>query len=343
PRLPRRFDHRLALAIAQSPGHTGNLLHGLTSMFRLADPEVTRDWCRRCATVADFPTPDLRQTANLTKRLGTGEKLRSEYRRPTQRVFKLATPVGDVLYAIDDPLNQQFFSRLMPTGKPHEPGIVDYLCRTLTDRDLFVDIGAHTGYLSCIAGVAGATVVTMEFQRPLNQIIERNLSLNGIRRCQVLEMGASDRDGITMVPTLNAQFGAKLYDEQLDRQDHKLPADSPNVQMVPTMRLDTLFADMAEPPTVIKIDAEGFELKILQGAQRLISAGKTTFLVEYHVGLVGQFGGSESDLDALFPAGQWQVFRLQDHGLTDLDGASVKSQIETASQADGIHFVFRPR
>lgn len=53
----------------------------------------------------------------------------------------------------------------------------------------------------------------MEFQKPLNRIIEGNLALNGIRRANILEVAAGDRDTATVVPTYNAGFGAKLYAE----------------------------------------------------------------------------------------------------------------------------------
>lgn len=152
-------------------------------------------------------------------------------------MFKLETPVGDVLFAQDDPLSQQFFKALLPGGRPHEPGMVAYLCKSLSDRDVFVDIGAHTGYLACIAGVAGASVVTMEFQKPLNQIIESNLVLNGVRRANILEVAASDRDGTTVVPTYDARFGAKLYSEQLVIQSWTFPRFGPISQIVPTMHL----------------------------------------------------------------------------------------------------------
>lgn len=315
----------------------------LLGVFRHADQDVTRDWCRRLAVVMGRDDRSLNHFVALTRRLDAGETQRAGFRRPVNEVFKLQTLVGDVLFAKDDPLSQQFFKKLLPGGKPHEPGMVAYLCRTLTDKDVFVDIGAHTGYLACIAGVAGASVVTMEFQKPLNRIIEGNLALNGVRRANILEVAASDRDGTTVVPTYDARFGAKLYGEQLIVQSSTFPPFGPISQIVPTMRLDTLFAELEETPTVIKIDAEGFELRILNGAERLIAARRTTFIVEFHASHVADFGNDVSELDSLFPDAAWRVFHLQDRGMTELDRDGLRRLIARQDGTENPHLIFRPR
>lgn len=342
-RRPLRMNLRDVEALLTRPDGPEGLRGVLSGLFLHGDWEATRDWCRRTAVVLGQDHPAVRPVTMLTRRLDDGERQRDAFHRPVEEVYSLRLPVGDVLYARDDPLSRQFFDALMPDDRLHEPGLVAYLCKSLTDKDVFVDIGAHTGYLACIAGVAGASVITMEFQQPLNRVIERNLALNGIRRANVLELAASDRDGVSAVPRYNAQFGAKLYDEQVARQAEPFPPFGANIQLVPTMRLDTLFAGLGEPPSLVKIDAEGFELRILKGAERLIAARRTTFLVEYHCAHVGVFGSDADELDALFPAAAWRVFHLRDRGMTELDRDGLRRLIAAHGEESNPHFVFRPR
>jgi hypothetical protein len=44
--------------------------------------------------------------------------------------------------------------------------------------------------------------------------------------------------------------------------------------------LDSLFPDT--PPDFVKMDIEGAELMAFRGAERILKAGRTTFLVELH-------------------------------------------------------------
>jgi FkbM family methyltransferase len=310
-----------------------------------AAPEVIRDWGRRYATVAGPDIESARTTEALSERIIAGDKVRALYRPNVGEVYTFRTPAGEVLYGLDDVLNQAFFSTLMPDGTVHEPGVVAYLCHALKPNDIFVDVGAHTGYVSCIAGVAGATVFAIEFQKPLAEVIERNLALNGLRRAHVLDLAAGDRDGMTTTPLYNPQLGTKLYRE-LAVQDREPPSlRDRNAQAVPIMRLDTLFAD-GEPPRLIKIDAEGHELRILAGASRLIAAGQTEFLVEYHTHIVGDFGSGIDSLETLFPTDRWRVFELRDKGMKELDAEGLRRLVNApmvGKSESNHHIVFRPR
>ena len=53
----------------------------------------------------------------------------------------------------------------------------------------------------------------------------------------------------------------------------------------------------------------------LRGAQSLIAGGRTTFLIEFHPHLIGDFGHKAEDLLACIPE-NWQRDVLQDDGTT---------------------------
>lgn len=344
-RRPKRLRPELLKPLVASPGDPSPIRQILPILVWDAAPEVIRDWGRRYATVAGPDVDNASTVEALSDRIVAGDKVRALYRPSVDEVYTLRTPAGDVLYRLDDALNQAFFRTLMPDGTVHEPGVVAYLCHTLKPNDIFIDVGAHTGYISCIAGVTGATVFAIEFQKPLAQVIDRNLALNGLHRAHVLDLAAGDRDGMTTTPRYNPQLGAKLYRE-LEVQDQETPSlRDRNAEAVPIMRLDTLFAD-GEPPRLIKIDAEGHELRILAGAKRLIAAGQTEFLIEYHTHVVGDFGSDTDDLETLFPADRWRVFELRDRGMKELEAESLRALVNTPMPGEpesNHHFVFRPK
>jgi FkbM family methyltransferase len=53
------------------------------------------------------------------------------------------------------------------------------------------------------------------------------------------------------------------------------------VRTVPGRTLDTL-AEALGQPDFVKVDTEGHELRVLQGARQVLAAGKTSWLVEFH-------------------------------------------------------------
>ena len=64
---------------------------------------------------------------------------------------------------------------------------------------------------------------------------------------------------------------------------------------VPVMQLDDLYRP--NTPTTVKIDVEGVELRVLQGAKKLITSGNATFLTE--VSWWGDRGRGTSSIDVL--------------------------------------------
>ena len=57
--------------------------------------------------------------------------------------------------------------------------------------------------------------------------------------------------------------------------------------------LDELVTDRCD---LLKIDVEGYEWLVLQGAQKLIERDRPTLLLEYHPNMIGRYGGSLDDV-----------------------------------------------
>lgn len=232
----------------------------------------------------------------------------------------------EVKYCDDDFASRTFFDALMKDGRIHELGVVKLLLAMLKQDDIFIDIGAHTGYLSCLAGVRGATVFALELQQSIVPIIRRNAMINGLEHVHVITAAAGARDGLTAVLRYQPTLSGRAYGEGRYKSSARL--ESSALDWVPVLRLDTLAADLPKAPKLVKIDGEGSELQILEGARDLIARGETRFLLEFHVTLVAEFGGKREDLYPIFPADRWNVYLILDDGLRKLSREDLHARLD---------------
>ena len=63
----------------------------------------------------------------------------------------------DMLFSLEDPPTQIFFSQPFFSGELYEIEVVRHLAERLRDSSCFVDIGANFGYYSVLAGKTHAT------------------------------------------------------------------------------------------------------------------------------------------------------------------------------------------
>lgn len=147
--------------------------------------------------------------------------------------------------------------------------------------DLAVDVGAYLGIYSILAAKFGCPkVLAIEPNSSNFAQLQRNLSLNGT--ADVVEslrvaVGAQFKkvSMITPVGRPNSS-GSQVFNSPTGRDLESWKIES-DVDMV---TLDSLLADKTPRTSVIKIDAEGYELFVLQGATNVISANSPTMLIE---------------------------------------------------------------
>src|ERR1700683_2268415 len=142
----------------------------------------------------------------------------------------------------------------------HELGEMAFVLHLLRDGDQFIDIGANIGsYTILAAGVGRARVLAVEPLPTTFAHLERNVLLNGLSaRVVCHQLGLSDSAG-----TLRFSSG-------LDTANHVLARDEalPSLE-VPVIRLDDLPG--VDSPTLLKIDVEGHELAVLNGARTVLT------------------------------------------------------------------------
>ncbi|MGP9632701.1 FkbM family methyltransferase [Halomonas sp. AOP43-A1-21] len=155
-------------------------------------------------------------------------------------------------------------------AKPYESEMLEAMSIGLNPMDLVLDIGAnignHTLYLACILG---CQVRAYEPNERLHQPLNNSVKLNGITELvQVLPYGVGKTPSKAKLSGLNeSNLGAQSLE--------LLSNDSIGIDVV---RLDDQIFET--PVAAIKIDVEGMELAVLEGAESLIQKDQPLLVVE---------------------------------------------------------------
>lgn len=172
-----------------------------------------------------------------------------------------------------------------------DPFIYDELSRTEVAGGIFWDVGAHIGYHSfCLAALVGPNGRVFAFEpNPYNTErfrlhLERNPTL--AERINLQSVALSNADGeasfeFSPVVDDGTSTGSHLSNASLPSE----PGDYAAFQSttVKTARADTLIESGAIPaPTIMKIDVEGAEQLVLEGATGLLRTAQPLLFVEVH-------------------------------------------------------------
>lgn len=173
--------------------------------------------------------------------------------------------LGSVALRIRSGPNAGYRWSLVSSGRGYGAGTfeadrVNAILALLREGEQFWDIGAHKGYVSLAAARAiGRTgsVFALEPSAVNRALLERHLRWNDAANIRVLPFAASDADG-------EERFGGSgsSITFQLGHGD----------DTVQTRTIRSLIEqDGLEAPTVLKIDAEGSEARILRGGLAYLS------------------------------------------------------------------------
>ncbi len=144
-----------------------------------------------------------------------------------------------------------------------EPFETELVTELLTRTDVFVDVGAHVGFFTCLAGSRGVRTVSVEPVQDNLACLYTNLRVNHLERAEVFPMGVSDAPGIRTL--YGAATGASLVagwsnaSEQFSRT-------------IAVTTLDNLLRGrFTSERLLVKMDIEGAEWFALQGATETLA------------------------------------------------------------------------
>lgn len=186
-----------------------------------------------------------------------------------------AVQANQISYQIVLPHHEQDYIQgmLAQKGEPYELLMLEAMAGMLQPDDLVLDIGAnignHTLFLAC---VAKCKVESFEPNPELCDALAESIKLNELEgRVELHRVGVGARAG-------KAHFDPEALNPQnIGAQSLSLDADDVN-DGFDVITMDSL--SFEQSVRMMKIDVEGMELDVLQGAEKLLARDKPTLFVE---------------------------------------------------------------
>jgi len=187
-------------------------------------------------------------------------------------------------------------------GRYYELGVLETLDLLLRPGDRFVDIGANIGMITLharsLVGEAGR-IDCFEPNPDCVAAIRANLALNAITNVVVHPCGLGEQAGPMTLHLTSEYTGTATL---LDIGDATVRAFTVDVEVGDDA--------LVEPPRVIKIDVEGFELQVLRGLRRTLAASAPFVITEVVESQLARAGTTTADLAAFFGALGYEVFGI---------------------------------
>jgi len=161
-----------------------------------------------------------------------------------------------------------------------EQEIQDVLQLWLRPEMTVYDVGANVGFITVIAArLVGEKGSVCGFE-PVPMLADQathNASLNQFQQVSIHRVALSDQDGEAVFQVSKNLTMGKL----VSRDSHE--PDAANELAVRKRKLDTLIATEGLPePDLVKIDVEGAEAAVLDGAAEVLRRARPALLIELH-------------------------------------------------------------
>lgn len=254
--------HAETLQFQRTQAETLQRTHAETLQLQRAQTETLEELQPRFDRIEQYGLATARRVA---VNCGPGEVL-------------VRTEVGYILCSAAD---HAVLAELLEAGEP-EQGIRLLIQRLVGPGDVFVDVGAHLGLHTLAAARAmngHGRIVAFEPFEPTQRLLQMSVLMNGFSAMvEIHQAAVSNHSGRQQL-----FLGMMSGHHSLFPPD--LPAGTGDLSVeVPLVRLDDV---MKAAPTIdlLKIDAEGAEMEVLDGARSLIEHN-------HEIALIVEFGPS---------------------------------------------------
>jgi FkbM family methyltransferase len=185
----------------------------------------------------------------------------------------------------------------------------DFMLRFLRPGDVYADIGANVGLFTLIAakivGPTGRVFAFEPVQKPHKRLVE-NIQLNKFKNVQNEQVAFSDSSG---------SFEMMVAEDEMDGFNSFAPPYMGEHYARETVTTNTWDAfaglhKLAGLVTLMKIDVEGWELKVLSGGQNLLSREDAPVLqVEFTDGAAKAAGSSCQEIYRSLESLGYKIYR----------------------------------
>lgn len=198
---------------------------------------------------------------------------------------------------IGDSEGESWYGQSKTDGLDHE---MDFLLKNVVSPDDVVfECGAHHGWTTMVIAsrLKKGRLVAFEPNRGNYKILQKNIELNSITNVTTVWAAIAATTGKTRIyEKSNGSVVPPLFSRAIISK--RMLNVIYGVAEVPTISLDEYARSNGITPTLLKIDVEGFECKVLEGATEIL-AKRPKLIIEIHAKQLPLYGGSVERVLAL--------------------------------------------
>lgn len=201
------------------------------------------------------------------------------------------------------------------------------------ELDYFLDLSRTRRVLLDIGALHGIFSLAFAYERPEVMAVAIDPSPEA---CAIVAAHAA-ANRLSNIAVVNRALGDRVMTLDMVPHAHHLEVlaagavDGRKVLNIPVTTVDLLSDEMAIHPDIVKIDVEGYELHVLQGATRVLSTDRPDIMLELHPDRLRAYGGSVSELIALLLGHGYQV--------RDLRGKSIDAGVFGDAGGKWMHLI----
>jgi FkbM family methyltransferase len=227
-----------------------------------------------------------------------------------------------------DPVNLDFFCLVTLRDGVWEEDVLDACLRVIQPGDVFYDIGAHAGIVTLdVAQTFGeaVTVHAFEPQPTLARSLTVSIALNEFTHVHLHQTLLGEEPGMADLFVADHAIHSSLISREAGAARLACPMET----------LDRLVAAGSLPvPTVMKIDVEGAELRVLRGARETLRARPPVIIFEADENMA-RFGYTHRELFGL-------LGEFADYSFHRIDGSAWVPVNSPANAAPGNYVALPP-
>ncbi|MFN7115395.1 MAG: FkbM family methyltransferase [Saprospiraceae bacterium] len=170
-------------------------------------------------------------------------------------------------------------------GKSHpsEVRLARFMIQHLVAGDTFMDIGAHFGYFTLLASVLvqdQGKVYAFEASKSTFQLLQKNVNIySNIKAYHQAVSNNTEKLLFYQFPVLYSEYNS--MDISQFEQENWFQKFKPEQIEVPATTINHLLLKENITPKIIKIDVEGAEDKVMEGAQEALQQQNPYIVLEY--------------------------------------------------------------
>lgn len=173
----------------------------------------------------------------------------------------------------------------LTTGKAHavEIKLAKFLIQQLQAGDVFVDVGAHYGYFSLLASyLVGKTGQVFAFEAAPQTFKTLQKNKSAFQQLQVYNQAISNENSSMVFyqfPNLFSEYNT--FNVEQFQQENWFKNNPPKAVNISALSLHHVLTEKKVHPKLIKIDVEGAELKVIEGAVSYLKNNNPQLIMEY--------------------------------------------------------------